>query len=643
MADRIGQQLGNYRLTRLLGRGGFAEVYLGEHHRLKSRAAIKVLHTQLSDEDITTFLNEAQTIARLEHPNIIQVLDFDITDGVPFLVMSFASEGTLRQRHPKGTQLSPEIILPYVKQVADALHYAHSEKLIHRDVKPENMLLGRRNQVLLSDFGIAFILQSSHYQSLLNTAGTVSYMAPEQIQGKPRPASDQYALGILIYEWLSGNRPFQGSFTEIATQHVLAPPPPLREKVPGIAPALEQVVLKALAKDPHQRFANMQEFASAFEQAYHSPLTASPTILLNQPPASPPAPRSPFSFPQNPNALSNVAPQSYSQAPLPVQPPASYSPTASPNMDQAPTRTVVPPYKPQRQKWNISRQAVLVSVIGLILVGGIAIGLLTGGIQSLFRTGVGGNGQHALSGTIVSVNASTHTVVLNVNGQQDTITNVPDNVIQLLQGQVGKMYGIQVTQNSDGSFSIVGGTDVTPENNQGTPEVNNTPGSNQTPTTVTGSPAQGTIQFNGNVQSSGTNSLVVSIPGGGTLSVSTNSSTDLGDFNNSLPAVNTQVLVVANANTDGSYTATKIGNVSAANASQLNTITFQGRTTAAVGSDNVIHFTVGTKSYSFIIPSTADLTAFHGNAQSIQSGTQVQVQVQYNGSTPTVILVGLAQ
>src|SRR5205085_10367216 len=174
--------------------------------------------------------------------------------------------------------------------------------------------------------------------------------------------------------------------------------------------------------------------------------------------------------------------------------------------------------------------------------------------------GVGSNGQHALSGTIVSVNASTHTVVLNVNGQQDTITNVPDNVIQLLQGQVGKMYGIQVTQNSDGSFSIVGGTDVTPENNQGTPEVNNTPGSNQTPTTVTGSPAQGTIQFNGNVQSSGTNSLVVSIPGGGTLSVSTNSSTDLGDFNNSLPAVNTQVLVVANANTDGSYTATKIGN-----------------------------------------------------------------------------------
>ena len=106
--------------------------------------------------------------------------------------------------------------------------------------------------------------------------------------------------------------------------------------------------------------------------------------------------------------------------------------------------------------------------------------------------------------------------------------------------------------------------------------------------------------------------------------------------------MNTQVKVTANANTDGSYTATKISKADSSS-DDLNTITFQGRTTAAVGSDNVIHFTVGTKSYSFIIPSTADLTAFHGNAQSIQSGTQVQVQVQYNGSTPTVILVGLAQ
>src|SRR5947208_7579143 len=317
MVDRVGQQLGNYRLSRLIGHGGFAEVYLGEHIHLNTQAAIKVLQIRLTGSNLEEFRNEARTIASLVHPYIVRVLDFGVEDGIPLLVMDYAPNGTLRQRHPRGVPPPPLSIVPYVEQAAAALQYAHDRRLIHRDVKPENMLVGRNEDVLLSDFGLVMIAQSTSSQTTKEMAGTLPYMAPEQINGKPRPASDQYALGILIYEWLSGERPFQGSFVEIATQHLLAPPPPLREKVPGIAPALEQVVLKALAKDPHQRFANMQEFASAFEQAYHSPLTASPTILLNQPPASPPAPRSPFSFPQNPNALSNVAPQSYSQAPLP--------------------------------------------------------------------------------------------------------------------------------------------------------------------------------------------------------------------------------------------------------------------------------------------------------------------------------------
>src|SRR5207244_8325070 len=103
---------------------------------------------------------------------------------------------------------------------------------IHRDIKPENMLVGRRKEVLLSDFGIALIAQSSRYQSTQGMAGTVAYMAPEQIQGKPRAASDQYALGVVVYEWISGDRPFHGTLTEIAVQHAVALPPPLHEKVP---------------------------------------------------------------------------------------------------------------------------------------------------------------------------------------------------------------------------------------------------------------------------------------------------------------------------------------------------------------------------------------------------------------------------
>src|SRR6266851_554042 len=271
LEDRAGQQLGNYRLVRLLGRGGFAEVYLGEHLRLGTSAAVKVLHTRLANRsEVESFQKEAHTIASLEHPHIVRVFDFDVINGTPFLVMSYAPGGTLRQHHPKGSILPLPTIISYVKQVAEALQFAHDEKLIHRDVKPENMLVGRRGEVLLSDFGIALVAQSSRYQSTQDMAGTIAYMAPEQIHGKPRPASDQYALGVIVYEWLSGDRPFHGSFTEIAAQHAIVHPPSLREKVPAITPDVEHVVLTTLAKDPKQRFGSIHAFAIALEQASQS-------------------------------------------------------------------------------------------------------------------------------------------------------------------------------------------------------------------------------------------------------------------------------------------------------------------------------------------------------------------------------------
>ena len=269
MIDRSGQQLGNYRIIRLLGKGGFADVYLGEHIFLKTHVAIKVLRTQLSSSDMEDFLREARTIARLRHPNIIRVLEFGLEDKTPFLVMDYAPNGTLRQHHPKGSILSIATIVPYAKQIASALQYAHDEKLIHRDIKPENMLVGSQVEILLSDFGIALAAESSRYQNTTQeVVGTVAYMAPEQIQGMPRPASDQYSLAVVVYEWLSGVRPFQGSFTELCTQHIYAAPPPLRERMPTIAPEVERVVSKALAKDPHQRFTSIQAFANALEESY---------------------------------------------------------------------------------------------------------------------------------------------------------------------------------------------------------------------------------------------------------------------------------------------------------------------------------------------------------------------------------------
>jgi serine/threonine protein kinase len=266
MVDYTGQQLGNYRLTRLLGEGSFAQVYLGEHIYLSTPAAIKVLHTQLVD-DPDMFRTEARTIARLVHPNIVRVLDFGVEDKTPFLVLDYAPGGTLRQRHPEGSLLPLSIAISYVKQIAEALQYAHDEKLVHRDVKPENMLLGRRNEVLLSDFGVALMVQTLSFQSMQDVAGTLPYMAPEQIQGQPRPASDQYALGIIVYEWLTGQRPFSGSPAEIISKHLMAAPLPLRARMPALAPAVEQVVMTALQKDPDQRFDSIREFALALELA----------------------------------------------------------------------------------------------------------------------------------------------------------------------------------------------------------------------------------------------------------------------------------------------------------------------------------------------------------------------------------------
>jgi serine/threonine protein kinase len=265
--DRVGQQFGNYRLIRLLGKGGFADVYLGQHRRLNTYAAIKLLHTRLSNDDIEKFQKEAQTIANLRHPSIVRVLDFDVEGNIPFLVMDHAPHGTLRQRHPPGSRVPLPAVVSYVKQVVDALQYAHDQKMIHRDIKPENMLLGPNHEVLLSDFGIAVVGHSSRYLSIQDTAGTIHYMAPEQIQGKPRRASDQYALGIVVYEWLTGSRPFNGTYMEIVGQHLGVLPPPLREKNPIIPPAVAQVVMIALAKDPQQRFGSVKAFANALEQA----------------------------------------------------------------------------------------------------------------------------------------------------------------------------------------------------------------------------------------------------------------------------------------------------------------------------------------------------------------------------------------
>jgi serine/threonine protein kinase len=208
-------------------------------------------------------------------------------EQTPFLVMEYAPGGTLRKLHPRGERLPLPTVVEYVQQVAEALQYAHNERLIHRDVKPDNLLLGQHGEILLSDFGIALLAHSTRSQRTENIVGTVSYMAPEQIQGHPCQASDQYALGVIAYEWLSGTRPFSGSFVEIAAGNCLAKPPPLEAARLGIPNAVTLMVSRALTKDPRQRFASVLAFARALERAARlTRMKSTAPVLAGAPPAS---------------------------------------------------------------------------------------------------------------------------------------------------------------------------------------------------------------------------------------------------------------------------------------------------------------------------------------------------------------------
>ena len=276
--ERVGQSIGDYRLTRYLGKGTFGMVYQSEHLHDHSQAAVKLLQIQLSSRnDLRDFLNEARTI-RLRHPYIVPLLDFGLSrDDMPFLVMEYADGGTLRDRHERGSKLSWETIDSYVQQLAAALQYAHDRRIIHRDVKPENMLVRDAGKVQLSDFGIARIIEQSSLVSLHRLAGTPAYTAPEQSRGKPSPSSDQYALAVVIYEWIAGQRPFQGGPLEVIVQHREDDPPSLRELRPETSERIEQIVFQALAKEPEERFQTISHFAQTLhiELKKLSPVTLS--------------------------------------------------------------------------------------------------------------------------------------------------------------------------------------------------------------------------------------------------------------------------------------------------------------------------------------------------------------------------------
>jgi serine/threonine protein kinase len=283
--DLTGRVLGHYRIKDSLGFGGMATVYRAEDINLQRDVAVKIFRPRdgMNADFLRRFEREARVLARLDHPHILPVYDYGEQDGLAFLVMPLMGGGSLRDRLQRGRFATNDAVR-LVAQMLDALQYAHDRGLIHRDVKPGNMLFKSDGKLLLSDFGLVKVLSnegeapiSTDEASLTAHAitGTPDYMAPEQIMGHAAQSSDIYAMGIVLYEMLAGERPFSAdNYMSLLMKHLHEQPRPLRSLNPHIDPALETVVMRALEKDVQQRYRYALDMRAALQRAQ----SATPTF-----------------------------------------------------------------------------------------------------------------------------------------------------------------------------------------------------------------------------------------------------------------------------------------------------------------------------------------------------------------------------
>jgi len=286
MTSWIGKTLGRVQIESRLARGGMAEVYLGTHTTLQRKVAVKILRSFDTDDPrlrpLERFELEARAVAQLRHPNIVQVFDFDTIDDQPYLVMEYIPGPPLSKYlatlHGRGDRLGFPLIGRLLTQIAAALQYAHGKGVIHRDVKPGNIILASHSaqvvpgetlpldmEPVLTDFGLVRFLNASRQTASGLITGTPAYMSPEQAMGQATDGrTDIYSLGIILYEMLSGSVPFDAESTmSILLKHLKEAPAP----IPGLSPVLQDVLDRALAKDPNDRFSEPKEFAAAFNAA----------------------------------------------------------------------------------------------------------------------------------------------------------------------------------------------------------------------------------------------------------------------------------------------------------------------------------------------------------------------------------------
>jgi hypothetical protein len=276
--DLVGKALGKYRIVQEIGRGGMGAVFKGYDPTLDRTVAIKILAPHLTWERrfIDRFGREARVVAQLSHPHIVSIHDVGVQDGVYYLVMAFVEGETLRHLIARQGALPPPQAAHILAQVAEALDYAHQRGVVHRDVKPGNVLMEAGQRAVLTDFGIARAAEGTRLTATGMSLGTPEYMSPEQARGEPTgPQSDVYSLGIVLYEMLTGQVPFR-AHTPLAALRMQAdsPPPSPRQFVGSLSPAVEGVVLKALAKDPADRYPSAGALARAFVAALEGRLPA---------------------------------------------------------------------------------------------------------------------------------------------------------------------------------------------------------------------------------------------------------------------------------------------------------------------------------------------------------------------------------
>ncbi|MCP4423226.1 MAG: protein kinase, partial [Chloroflexi bacterium] len=343
----IGQKLGKYTITEKIGRGGMAEVYKAHHETLGRDVAIKVMHAHLLDEEnfLARFQREARTMARLNHPHIVRVYDFD-TFGRDnhYIVMDYIGGGSLKERleqlAAEGRRMTLERTVKIIAQIADALAYAHQRDMVHRDIKPANIMLDEEGEPFLTDFGIVKMLggQTMQYTATGALIGTPDYMSPEQALGKSGDKrSDIYSLGILLFQMSTGQLPFNADTpVAVVMKHVSEPVPLPVTFNPDVPQALQTVILKALAKEPEHRFQGVGEMAAALRRIDLSGMPATDVV-----PAQPPPPP-------------------------PTVPPTAVTPQPPPR-DDTPIAATIPTQPQQRKK---RRWPWVLAVLILLLIGG---------------------------------------------------------------------------------------------------------------------------------------------------------------------------------------------------------------------------------------------------------------------------------